>query len=152
MSSRLWLCLPPLLVFLGDQAVTLWCQPCQYWAGDYSIAREGSPHGLWLLNQHPLAYVGGVTGYMLAFTTGLLFLPRRLARIAALAIVLGHSWGMATWLWHDDWWTESDAVYNATLLLFVAVAVVTATCLDWSDRRTLTEPVYVSRAPAGRET
>jgi hypothetical protein len=148
MRRRLWLCLPPLLVCLADQAITLLSQPCEYWLGDYSAAREGSPHGLWLMNQHPLAYLTAVAGYMFAFTAGIVLLPRGLARVAALALVLGHSWGMATWLWQDEW-ADPDSAYPTTLLLFVVIAVVTATCMDWSDgRRPATQP-WGAPSPCG---
>jgi hypothetical protein len=95
---KLWLCLPALLVCLVDQVLTLGRQPAEYWAGDYLRAQEGSPHGLWLLQIHPLAYAGAAATYMLGFTTLILLLPRVPAQILAVGLVLGHTWGASTWL------------------------------------------------------
>ena len=50
---RLWLCLPPITLFIVDMTLTLYGQPDAYWAGKYSHALEGSPDlpyvvvGLW---------------------------------------------------------------------------------------------------------
>src|SRR4051794_29710985 len=90
---RLWLALPPLLVCLADQVMTLSGQPAAYWAGDYSKPQEGSPQGYWLLAQHPLAYVAGAAGYMFAFTVVIMFLPRLMAQMLAVGLVMGHAWG-----------------------------------------------------------
>src|SRR6476660_327399 len=98
-ASKLWLCLPPLLLCLLDQVMTLSRQPGEYWAGDYLQAREGSPHGLWLLQQHPLAYVSAALGYMLVFSLAIRVLPRLPAQMLAVGLVLGHCWGASTWIY-----------------------------------------------------
>jgi hypothetical protein len=90
--------LPALLICLADQVLTLGRQPAEYWAGDYLCAQEGSPHGLWLLQIHPFAYAGAAAIYMLGFTILILLLPRVPSQILAVGLVLGHSWGAASWL------------------------------------------------------
>jgi hypothetical protein len=95
---RFWLCLPPVLLGLGDHAITLAGQPASYWNNGFVETRELAPHGSWLLQRHP--------GWFLMF--GLIwlglcillirFLPRRAALAVSLAVVIGHAWGIGTWL------------------------------------------------------
>jgi hypothetical protein len=132
MRQRLWLCLPPLLVCLGDQAATLWGQPSEYWAGHYSTTAEQSPHGSWLMARHPLAYLGAALGYMFLFTVVIVLLPRRLAWVAALALVLGHTWGMGVCLWDP----QEPWRYWLLLSMFLAIAVLTVLCMERADRAT----------------
>jgi hypothetical protein len=106
--------------------MTLRSQPEEYWAGFYQTAQEGSPHGYWLFSQHPLAYVAAAVGYMVAFSLVILALPRRLAETASIALVLGHSWGTATWLYRD-------VSYWCVLALYLASAALIVVALAMSD-------------------
>jgi hypothetical protein len=107
-SRRLWLCVAPVLLCLVDGTITLAGQPERYWAGDYGYAAEGNPLFYRLLAQHPAAFAVGVLGWAAAFTLFLLVVPRRVALAAGIAISLGHTWGIATWLYmsgpHGYWW------------------------------------------------
>jgi hypothetical protein len=145
MRQRLWLCLPPLLVCLGDQVATFWNQPSDYWAGHYWATWEQSPHGAWLMTRHPLAYLGAALGYMLLFTVVILLLPRRLALVGAIALVLGHTWGMGVCLWDPlEQWR-----YWPLLGMFLAIAVLTVLCMEWSDPDTSGEPRAAPKEPSG---
>ncbi|MFO0873945.1 MAG: hypothetical protein U0575_08245, partial [Phycisphaerales bacterium] len=97
-ARKLWLCLPPAVLCVIDQSVTLWWQPAAYWRGDYAMAREMNPHYGWLLRQHPLAFEAGVVAWIVAFSAAILWLPRRWAFACALAITFGHTWGAGGWL------------------------------------------------------
>jgi hypothetical protein len=128
---KLWLCLPPLLICFVDQVVTLRGQPAEYWAGDYLKALEGSPQGLWLLQRHPLAYVAAAFGYMLAFSGAILLLPRLLAQTLAVGMVLGHSWGAATWLHR----IRPPTGYWLVLALYTVSAVLVVLSIELSQRK-----------------
>jgi hypothetical protein len=98
MQRQFWLCIPPTVLCLLDQGLTLWYQPAEYWAGDYSIANEASPPMRWLLQQHPLAFEAGALVWNVLFCGVLCLLPQRAAMTVCIALVLGHTWGASTWI------------------------------------------------------
>ena len=98
MKSRLWLCVPPIVLCMVDQLLTLGGQPESYWRGQYDHANEASPPFYWLLRQHPLAFEAGIAAWILLFCLAILVLPRRLAMTLSIAILIGHTWGAASWL------------------------------------------------------
>jgi len=98
LRRKLWLALPAFLLCLADQVVTLYGQPPEYWAGDYSAAQEGAPHGLWLLHQHPGWYILAAILYLLGIVAVIAWLPRFLARITSAGLVIGHTWGTSYWM------------------------------------------------------
>jgi hypothetical protein len=95
---RLWLCLPPLLAFVCDAALTLAHQPVQYWQGDYTAVWEGNPLVRTLMEFGPAATLAAGLAYALAFCTALLWLRTTLARVLAFLLTFGHSVGAASWL------------------------------------------------------
>ncbi len=99
-GQTIWLCLPPFALCMLDQGITLYGQGPAYWAGNYSLAKEGNPWFLWLMRRHPLAFEAGIFAWVAVFSLVILALPRRAAMTVSIAIVLGHTWGAATWLGH----------------------------------------------------
>src|SRR5688500_12455204 len=95
--GKFWLCLPFLIIVVLDQCLTLYGQPAAYWRGRWEFADEGSPAFNWLLRQHPLAFVGGCLAWDVVFSGLILLLPRYFAKSLALALVIGHAWGSASW-------------------------------------------------------
>ena len=96
--ARLWLCLPPLLLLLIDAALTLYGQPDGYWQGDFLLRREMNPVFDRLLSWRPAAFLGGCAAWGILITLVVVFSPRRVAFLAALACSLGHTCGAASWL------------------------------------------------------
>ncbi len=134
-ARRLWLVLPPLLVCLADQVVTLSGQPAEYWAGATLHAREGSPPALWLLQQHPLAYIAAAAGYALGFSVAIILLPRLLAQTLAVGLVLGHAWGTASWL-YGRWPAPQQALgYWLVIGLYTLSAVFVVGGIELSQRK-----------------
>lgn len=125
-KTKCWYCLAPAALCVLDHALTIWGQPDWYWAYGYRGAVEAAPHGQWLLERHPIAFVAFGLAMVALYSTAILLLPRRGARIVALALVIGHSWGAATWL-------VSYLVYGYWLSLgfFLVVSIV----LLWSWER-----------------
>ena len=67
MSMKLRLCIPPIVLCILDQSITLLGQHSQYWKGDYQTAMEGCPPFHWLLQQHPLAFEAGIAVWLALF-------------------------------------------------------------------------------------
>jgi hypothetical protein len=129
MRRKLWLCLPPVLFCVADVVVTLAEQPPAYWAGSFADAHEGAPQGEWLLRLHPLAYVAAAVLYVAVIVLLVLALPRLLARATAAAFLLGHAWGISTWVEAD----RPDDGYWIVVALFVIAAGLLVISLELSD-------------------
>jgi hypothetical protein len=95
---KLRLCIPPIVLCILDQSITLLGQHSQYWKDNYQTAMEGCPPFHWLLQQHPLAFEAGIAVWIAFFSTVILLSPRWLAMAISIAIVIGHTWGTSTWL------------------------------------------------------
>jgi hypothetical protein len=127
---KLWLCLPPVLLGLVDDGITLWFQRSEYWAGDYSAALEANPHAFWLMQRHPLVYQVAFVAYLAVVCVLTLKLPRRLSLILSLGVTIGHTWGATTWLPErvpEDYWI------SIALCALAAILVV----LSWEAAGTL---------------
>jgi hypothetical protein len=101
-TGRAWLCAGPVLLCLLDGGLTLQGQSEAYWAGHYEQANEANPLGRWPLEGHPLCFVAVLACWILIFCTSICRLPGKLARLAALVVQLGHTFGAATWLLRAD--------------------------------------------------
>jgi hypothetical protein len=126
--SKAWLCVGPVLLCLLDQGLTLLGQPQAYWQGHFAAAFEGNPllktmlrHGHAGLLLMPL-WLAVVCGLVLA-------LPRRFAMAASIAIMLGHTWGAATWM---SWMLPGG--YWACMALFGLSGVMIALTWDFAHR------------------
>jgi len=130
LKKRLWLCVPPLLLCMLDQLLTLWGQSERYWDGSYEFALEVSPPFNWLLQQHPLAFEAGIIVWILLFCLVIVTLPLRLAMTTSIAIMIGHTWGASSWLTmlvtHGYW---------MAIALFVATAFTITVCWEQFSRR-----------------
>ncbi len=118
-KAKIWLCVPPFALCTLDQGITLHGQAPEYWAGNRSTAIEGNPWFLWLLQQHPLAFEAGILAWICVFSLVILAFPRRAAMTVSVAIVLGHTWGAATWICR-----QLPFGYWITLALFLVSAVM----------------------------
>src|SRR6185436_554431 len=96
-KRKLWLCLVPVGASLMDHIFTMAGQSREYWTGNYAAIRETAPHARWLLEQHPLVFVTACILYTLVYCAVIVLCPVRLSRILALALVIGHCWGIGSW-------------------------------------------------------
>jgi hypothetical protein len=119
--------LPPLVLASLDAALTLAGQPPEYWRGDYARVNELSPTFNQLLAIHPLAFVAGFIGWLLAFTCLILLFPRTLALATSIAVAIGHTWGATTWLLY-----RFDYGYQACNALFILTAIALAVGIRWT--------------------
>ena len=94
---KLWLCLPFVLAFLVDAAVTLQGQPACYWQGNRAMADEGFPLFLWSLHMGPWAFLLLCLVWVLVFSVLIIVLPDLCSEILGIALVNGHTFGAMTW-------------------------------------------------------
>lgn len=125
----LGLCVPPVLLCLLDNALTLAGQSAEYWAGNYASVNEGSPTFYQLLQVHPAAFAAGGALWIAIFVAGILLLPDTLALIVSIAVTCGHTLGAASWIiWHFQF---SYQVCNGLVLLS---AVLLGVSIRWGWR------------------
>jgi hypothetical protein len=122
---RIWLCLTPLGFAVLDAGLTLAGQGGRYWSGAYLHANEGNSVYRWLLQQHPSAFAAGILAWLALFSLAILAVPRRLAIAIAVAIVLGHTWGLATGLV-----ANVPHGYWVALAMFLVAGYALALCLE----------------------
>jgi hypothetical protein len=122
---RLWLVVTPFLLAVLDHAVTLMWQPPGYWSGHYDRANEGNSVYARLLASHPAAFEAAMIAWIGIFVLLILVTPRRVALTIALAVSLGHAWGLSTWLG-----ARLNSGYWWSLALFLATASLTVWCWD----------------------
>lgn len=113
-KSRLWLCLPFILIFLCDASVTLAGQPSSYWQGNRQNVTEVFPLFAWALTHGPSVFVVICLLWIAVFCMLIVSVPSLIAEILALALVNGHTWGTMTWLVYD---IRLD--YHLCLMFFV---------------------------------
>lgn len=113
-KSRLWLCLPFVLVFLCDACVTLSGQPSSYWEGTRQSVKEAFPLFAWGLSHGSLFFAVVCLVWIAVFSTLIISATSLIAEILSLALVNGHTWGTMTWLVYD---LQLD--YHLCLLFFV---------------------------------
>jgi hypothetical protein len=118
--DRLWLCVAPILFCFLDQALTLYGQPPEYWAGNRTTRDEGNPIVAWCLELHPAAIAGETVLWILLFGSLILVLPWRQGVLTlSLGVTLGHLVGSATWLWwrFDQYWLFPILLLSSAALI-----------------------------------
>ena len=119
-TRRAWLCVPPILLALLDCVATSYGQPDQYWRGDTGVAQEDNPIVRWFMLLHPSAFFMLTVVWIAAFCFGILKLPRVLALMLALSVMVSHACCACTWLFpHNDGFYWSLALCIGSAILFV---------------------------------
>lgn len=129
------LCLVPLLLAVLDGSVTLVGQPAAYWAGDHSRVLEGTPGFRILLTHSPVAFIAGLTVWVLAFVGLILLLPTTLALAVCLLFTLGHTIGAFSWInrFHFPYARELPILINAISALGLALGIRWWACSPRAD-------------------
>jgi hypothetical protein len=122
LRDRLWLCIPPLTAMLFDTAVTVYGQAEEYWKGHHHKTNEFNPVIHAFMSTHWLGLFAITILWIAIIVPLILFLPRRLALIIASAIVLGNTWGAATWLSLHSFWH--------VIVLIIVNACIFALCVE----------------------
>lgn len=89
---------PALWASLFDILITIVLQPKAYWNGDLSAGNEGNPIGSFFMKNH-ISGIFVISIFWLVLI-GLLgyYLPRQLAKIFLMFVLIAHSYGASTWL------------------------------------------------------
>jgi hypothetical protein len=124
-KTRLCLCLGPILFCLLDGCLTLRGQSEEYWSGNYRLAEELNPLGLWALEKHPLVFAAVLLGWIGFFSVCILALPKNLAMVFSFLIQMGHTLGSCSWAIRDYGWL-------ACIPLLIASRLVLD--LTWKER------------------
>ena len=98
LSARVWLCLPPSVLYTLDVGITLAGQEPAWWCGGTRAIHEANPLAYRLLAMHPAVFVVLAVVWWLTFCTVLWKLPHGLAVVLAFALTGGHAIGAASWL------------------------------------------------------
>jgi len=98
LSARLWLCLPPSLLYLLDVAITLAGQEPAYWRGGTTAVYEANPLAYRLLMLHPVVFVGTAVAWWVIFAALICKLRKEFAVVLAFVLSVGHATGAASWL------------------------------------------------------
>ncbi|MCX7045874.1 MAG: hypothetical protein NTX50_10380 [Candidatus Sumerlaeota bacterium] len=127
-KHRFWLCLAPLVAGVTDYVLTLLGQSAKYWGGNYHATRESAPHARWLLQLHPAWFLVAAALYIMAYCAAIVVLPARLSKTLAIGLVIGHCWGVASWLQYRY------GSYWACILYFIICAALAAFSFELADK------------------
>jgi hypothetical protein len=116
--NRFWILFPAIFLLLLDVVVTYLFQPAEYWRVSYEYTTESSPHGLLLMRYHPLAFLAFIVAYLLVVSFLVYRLPPPGHKVIALAVVVGHTAGVHSWLADRYYWLM---IFN--FIFFAAVTV-----------------------------
>jgi hypothetical protein len=122
--------LPFLLVFLLDWGLTLYGQPAEYWAGNYTCTLEGGPFFRRLFMIHPLAAIAGQVVWVVVILVLLVLLPEVLASILFIFVVYEHMNGAYTWMIP----AITIGRYQFGIGIGLAAAIISGVGLHWSQR------------------
>lgn len=115
-AKSLWLVVPPAIMSLCDAGITLYGQSSEYWTGNYSVVSEGSPSFASYLAIHPACFFAMALVWVALFSTIVLLLPETYALCASTSVLLGHMWGVDSWLPYYQ--------LSMALMLFTSVLIV----------------------------
>ena len=122
-TNKLWLCLPFILVCVSDGCITLYGQSALYWSGNYHLSNESFPAFNWALQQGPTVFVLQSLLWIMVFSVLVLFLSGFISEALSLALTMGHSWGVMTWLVY-----HLQLNYLLCLLYFALIAIIYTYC------------------------
>ena len=120
--NKLWLCAPFIIVVIIDSAATINGNLATDSFGSneiFPMFRNALDRGIW-------AYVAMLGIWIAVFTAIILFAPDILSEITSLSLVIGHAWGIMTWLIYD-----LDIRYELTISFFLFCGALFVLC----DRR-----------------
>jgi len=91
-----WFCLPVGVCMLLDAAVSLACQPADYWS-DPSRVQEGNSAWAALMGSGPAVFLAVFLLYCLVVAGLMLWLTGTLQKLLGMFVLLAHSYGAASW-------------------------------------------------------
>jgi hypothetical protein len=116
-KNRWCLCVGPVLFCVLDGCLTLRGQSAEYWSGDFRLAEELNPLGLWALERHPIVFAIVLCCWIGVFAASILFLPTNLAMLVSFAVQMGHTLGASSWVIREYGWLACVPVLIASRLV-----------------------------------
>ncbi len=90
--------IPALFSSCFDVSITAIYQPKSYWQGDLSNANEGNPLGYLFMNWHQSGLFIISAIWIFAIILLGYYLPKKIATIFLLFVLISHSFGAGSWL------------------------------------------------------
>jgi hypothetical protein len=112
---------PCISLWLLDVILTLVGQSSEYWAGNFSDARELNPLFYWFLSNGPDVFLVAAIAYILLLVVILLLVPLKIAIITAYIVSIAHLIGAAGWMLQMN---LRMAGIVLTILLFIFAKIV----------------------------
>lgn len=123
---RLWLCLPPVVMCLIDDAITLRGQSSAYWSGHWGDGFDANPVVQFCMQHHFLTMQALTAAWIAAFSALIILGPRRIALFVSLALTFAHGSAASTWLNN-----EPDGYYSAMGLCVLGAAILAVALERW---------------------
>jgi len=137
---RFWILLPAITMILFDVVATIYFQPQAYWQTSYELTTEKSLIGLILMRFHPGAFFTYIFVYIGVIAFLVFWLPAPWDRIITLAVVIGHTVRVYSWL--------GNRIYWAMIVMFIIIAMVTV--FSWQRAELISRysrtPIYEGRS------
>ncbi len=112
---------PCIFLWLLDVILTLAGQSREYWAGNFSEAKELNPLFHWFLSNGPDVFLIASIAYILLLVVILFLVPLRIAIITSYIASIAHLIGAAGWMLQMN---IRMAGIILTILLFIFVKIV----------------------------
>ena len=113
--------IPCIFLWLLDVILTLACQSREYWAGNFSEAKELNPLFHWFLSNGPDVFLVATVAYILLLVAIIFLIPLRISIITAYIASIAHLIGAAGWMLQMNGRAVGILL---TILLFISVKIV----------------------------
>ena len=113
--------IPCIFLWLLDVILTLAGQSWEYWAGNFSDAKELNPLFLWFLSNGPDVFLVATVAYIFLLVVILLLVPFRIAIMTAYIASIAHLIGAASWMLQINCRIIGIIL---SILLFISVKIV----------------------------
>lgn len=127
MKRNIYLCIPPAWAMTIDTIFTGVHQAQEYWKGNLTNVNEGNPVVYFFMNNHVYGLFIIYFLWLSLTLTLIYFAPKRIAMAISFAIVIGNSYGAATWIrpFYGFWFIILLFIINGIILaLFVEKAIL----------------------------
>ena len=115
--EKLLALIPALWASLFDAIITIKGQSEEYWDGNLNMVNEANPIGNFMMKQH-VSGIFVICGLWLILI-GILgyYLPKKIARVFLLFVLMAHSWGASTWISmeYGFWFVMILILFNSIL-------------------------------------
>jgi hypothetical protein len=113
--------IPCIFLWLLDVILTLAGQSREYWAGNFSEAKELNPLFHWFLSNGPDVFLVATVAYILLLVAIIFLIQLRIALMTAYIASIAHLIGVASWMLQMNGRIVGILL---TILLFISVKII----------------------------